>query len=145
PLVDPRAVAADGEGNVYVLERVGHALRVVDKSGKIRTVAGTGQPGASGDGGDAVKAMLRGPKHLCLDRDGSVIIADTDNHVIRRFVPKTGRIERVAGSGKKGSAGAGQSPEKVELDFPHGVYVHSDGVLYIADTYNNRILKLVRD
>src|SRR6185437_3890026 len=53
PLVDPRAVAVDGRGNVYILERGGHALRVVDRSGKIRTLAGTGAKGSSGDGGDA--------------------------------------------------------------------------------------------
>ena len=81
PLVDPRAVAADGEGNVYILERGGHALRVVDRAGKIRTVAGTGKAGPAGDDGPALAATLRGPKHLCLDREGNVIIADTDNHV----------------------------------------------------------------
>lgn len=144
PLVDPRAVAADGEGNVYVLERSGHALRVVDRAGRIRTVVGTGMPGNSGDGGDARAAMYRGPKHLCLDLDGTVVIADTDNHLIRRYIPKTGLIERIAGTGKKGEA-IGPSPDKVELNFPHGVYVHPDGTLYIADTYNNRVLKLVKE
>ena len=83
PLVDPRAVAADSAGNIYVLERSGHALRCVDPNGKIRTVVGTGQKGASGDGGPARQATLSGPKHLCLDRDGGVIIADTDNDLIR--------------------------------------------------------------
>lgn len=145
PLVDPRAVAADAAGNVYVLERQGHALRIVDQAGKIRTVVGTGQPGGTGDGGDALLATLRGPKHLCLDRDGNVIIADTDNHLIRRYAPKTGKIERVAGTGKKGSAGAGGPPDQVELSSPHGVYVHNDNTLYIADTYNNRVFKLVRE
>jgi sugar lactone lactonase YvrE len=150
PLVDPRAVAADAAGNVYILERAGHVLRVVDPEGRIRTVVGTGQPGAEGDGGDARKATLRGPKHLCLDGDGNVIIADTDNHVIRRYLPKTGTIERVAGTGKKGSAGLGSAglggaPTQVELKFPHGVFVGADGTLFIADTYNNRVLKLVRE
>src|SRR5207253_1971058 len=83
PLVDPRAVAADGSGNVYILERGGHALRVVDRDGKIRTVAGTGKAGPASDDGPALKATLRGPKHLCLDHDGNVVIADTDNHCIR--------------------------------------------------------------
>ena len=55
PLVDPRAVAADRSGNVYVLERSGHALRVVDPAGKIRTIVGTGEKGASGDGGSAAR------------------------------------------------------------------------------------------
>src|SRR5262249_54250955 len=85
PLVDPRAVAVDGKGNVYILERSGHALRVVDSSGKIRTVAGTGKQGATGDGGDALKATFNGPKHLCIDKDGGVLIADTENHLIRKY------------------------------------------------------------
>lgn len=63
PLVDPRTVAVDAKGNVYILERAGHALRVVDSAGKIRTVVGTGKPGATGDGGDASQATLNGPKH----------------------------------------------------------------------------------
>src|SRR5207247_8607588 len=75
PLVDPRAVAVDKSGNIYVLERSGNALRVVDSQGKIRTIAGTGEKGASGDGGDALNATMNGPKHLCIDRDGSVLIA----------------------------------------------------------------------
>lgn len=55
PLVDPRAVAVDNDGNVYILERSGNALRVVDKQNKIRTVAGTGEKGSSGDGGPACR------------------------------------------------------------------------------------------
>lgn len=144
PLVDPRAVAADGDGNVYVLERSGHALRVVDRAGKIRTVAGTGQPGPAGDDGPALAATLRGPKHLCLDRDGNVLIADTDNHVIRKFLPKEGKLVRVAGTGKMGDAGLDGPPDKVELNQPHGVYVDTNGTVYIVDSHNNRVLKMMK-
>jgi DNA-binding beta-propeller fold protein YncE len=144
PLVDPRAVAADDKGNVYILERSGHALRVVDSAGKIRTVAGTGKAGLSGDGGDARQATLNGPKHLCIDRDDGVLIADTENHVIRKYTAADGRIVRVAGTGKKGSAGVGGPPEHVELSQPHGVYVHTSGDIYISDSSNNRILKIER-
>src|SRR5262249_59597361 len=90
PLVDPRAVALDGRGHLYILERSGHALRVVDRSGKIRTVAGDGQKGDSGDGGDARRARLNGPKHLCVDARGDVLIADTENHRIRVYRPEDG-------------------------------------------------------
>jgi DNA-binding beta-propeller fold protein YncE len=143
PLLDPRAVCADDRGNVYILERNGNALRVVDPKGKIRTVVGTGAKGLTGDGGDALKATLNGPKHLCADREGNVIIADTENHVIRKYLPKDGKIFRVAGSGRKGRAGLDGSPEQIEMNQPHGVYVHPSGVLYICDSSNNRVLKIV--
>jgi len=144
PLVDPRAVCADSVGNVYVLERGGHALRVVSPDGRIRTVVGTGQKGSSGDGGDARLATLNGPKHLCMDHDGSVILADTENHVIRRYTPRDGKITRIAGSGKKGTAGVGGSPLELEMSQPHGVTVHRDGTLFITDSGNHRVLKIVK-
>ena len=144
PLVDPRAVTADAAGNVYVLERSGHALRVVDSQGKIRTLVGTGQKGNSGDGGPALKATLNGPKHLCIDHDGGVLIADTENHVIRKYNPKDGTIQRIAGSGRRGTAGVPGPALEVELNQPHGVYVHASGDLYISDSSNHRILKMQR-
>ena len=121
------AVAVDAKGNVWILERSGHALRVVDRQGKIRTVVGTGKPGAGGDGGPARQATLNGPKHLCVDRDGNVLIADTENHLIRKYVVSEDKLVRVAGTGKKGSAGLGGPPDKAELSQPHGVYVHPSG------------------
>jgi len=144
PLVDPRAVIADGKGNVYILERSGNALRVVDPNGKIQTVVGTGQKGATGDGGDARSATLNGPKHLCLDLEGNILIADTENHVIRKYLPREGKVARVAGNGRKGDKGLGGSPLEAELSQPHGVYVHASGTLYISDSSNNRVLKIER-
>jgi hypothetical protein len=143
PLVDPRAVALDGRGHLYILERGGHALRVVDRSGRIRTVAGTGQPGDSGDGGDARQARMNGPKHLCVDARGDVLIADTENHRIRLYRPADGTIRTIAGSGRKGTKGLGGPPGDAELNQPHGVAIGPGGVVYIADSSNNRILKIV--
>lgn len=144
PLVDPRAVAVDRKGNVYILERNGHALRVVGTDGKIRTVVNaSGKKGATGDGGDALQATMNGPKHLCIDLEDRVIIADAENNLVRKYDPTTGKILRVAGTGKKGAAGLGGAPELCELSRPHGVTVRADGTLFITDSYNNRILKLV--
>jgi NHL repeat-containing protein len=142
PLVDPRAVAVDSRDNVYVLERDGNALRVVDRHGKIRTVAGTGQRGLSGDGGEARLATMDGPKHLCVDAEDNVLIADTENHVIRKYLPREGKIVRVAGTGHPGAAGLDGPPEQAELNQPHGVFFDTRGRLHIADSSNNRILRI---
>jgi DNA-binding beta-propeller fold protein YncE len=145
PLVDPRAVAPDRQGNVYILERSGHALRVVGREGNIHTVVNaSGKSGADGDGGNALQATLNGPKHLCVDLEDNVIIADAENHLIRKYLPATGRIVRVAGTGKRGSSGLDGLPERAELNRPHGVTVHKDGTLYIADSDNDRVLKITR-
>lgn len=144
PLVDPRAVAVDRKGNVYILERNGNALRVVAPNGKIRTVVNaSGKKGATGDGGDALQATMSGPKHLCVDLEDHVIIADAENNLVRKYVPATEKILRIAGTGKKGAAGLGGAPEQCELSRPHGVVVRADGTLFITDSYNNRILKIV--
>ena len=143
PLVDPRAVAVDADGRIYILERNGHALRVAEPDGTIRTVAGTGKAGYSGDGGPAIRATLRGPKHLGVDRDGSVLIADTENHAIRRYVPKDGTIVAVAGTGTKGNGGLGGPPKLAELAQPHGVIAGPDGTTWISDSTNGRVVKIV--
>lgn len=143
PLVDPRAHAVDAKGNLYILERGGHALRVVDAGGKIRTVAGTGKAGMGT--GKALAAAMNGPKHLCIDRDGSVLIADTENHRIIRYVPGDEKLVPVAGTGKKGTAGVGGDPLAAEFNQPHGVNVHpKTGEIYISDATNGRVLKIAK-
>jgi DNA-binding beta-propeller fold protein YncE len=146
PLSDPRAVAVDRKGNVYILERSGNALRVVDALGKIRTVVNaSGKAGNTGDGGPALDATMSGPKHLCVDLEDNVIIADAENNIVRKFLPKEGRIVRVAGTGKKGTAGIGGDPLQCQLARPHGVVVNSQtGELFITDSYNNRVLKIAK-
>jgi DNA-binding beta-propeller fold protein YncE len=144
PLVDPRAHAVDKDGNLWILERGGHALRVVDANGKVRTVAGTGKAGAGV--GKALEAAMNGPKHLCIDRDGSVLIADTENHRIVRFNTKDNTLSLVAGTGKRGTALGDGDPLKAEFSQPHGVIVHpTTGDVYISDANNGRVLKLVRE
>lgn len=144
PLTDPRAVAVDDAGTVYILERGGHALRAVGADGAIRTVAGTGKAGSGGLGGPALKAGLNGPKHLCIDRDGSVLIADAENHRVVRYDPKAGTLTGVLGSGTAGDT-LDADPLKVQLRRPHGVTVHpKTGALYVVDSYNDRVLKLER-
>ena len=144
PLVDPRAHAVDAKGNLYILERGGHVLRVVDAAGRIRTVSGTGKSGMGA--GPALQAAFNGPKHLSIDLDGSVLIADTENHRIVRYVPGEESIAVVAGTGKKGTAGVGGDPLKAEFNQPHGVIVEPKTKdIYISDASSGRVLKIVRE
>jgi hypothetical protein len=142
PLVDPRAVTVDRKGNVYILERSGHALRVVDPQGKIRTMAGTGKSGPGLGGGDPMKAQMNGPKHLCVDLDDNVILADSGNHRILKYSPKESKITLIAGTGKKGDSGNGGPALEVSMNEPHGVFVNSAGVLFIADSMNGRVFRM---
>ncbi len=145
PLVDPRAVASDRLGNIYILERGGNSLRVVKADGTVQTIVN-----ASGRKGTetslcepAITAMMNGPKHLCIDPKNRVVIADAENHLVRVYDPSDGTLCRVAGTGVSGREGVGGIAQACQLARPHGVTIHpKSGELYITDSYNNRILKI---
>ena len=130
PLVDPRAVAQDSKGNIWILERGGHALRVVLPDGTIQTVAGTGTRGFAD--GPGLTSQFGSPKHLCVDEADNVYIADDENSAIRRFDPQTREVATILGKG--------QHDHRIQLRHPHGV-TWEHGWLYVVDMGNNRILR----
>jgi sugar lactone lactonase YvrE len=133
-----RAVAVGPRGDLFICEREGNRIRQVDAAGIIRTVAGTGAAGYSGDGGPALQATFRGPKWVDVDPQGAIYVVDTENHCVRRIDPVTQRITTVVGSGKPGPGGDGGPPTSAQLDRPHGSTTRG-GQLYVADTNNHRI------
>jgi hypothetical protein len=106
------------------------------RASRARTVAGPVEDRP------ALMGTLNGPKFLWVKKAGTVLIADTDNHCIRRCAPGPGTLTIVAGTGKRGRGAAGGRPTDTALDQPHGVAVDPDGVLYISDSLNHRILKV---
>ena len=139
-----RAVKVAADGTVFILERQGSSLRAVDPvTGRIRTIAGTGARGYSGDGGAALAAVFDAPKEMAIDRDGNLLIVDTENHAIRRLDLASGIVSHFAG-GHKGGDGDGGPAARAGLDRPHGAVVGPDGAVYIGDTNNHRIRKVVR-
>src|SRR5437870_6056324 len=106
-LKGPFGVDFDRAGNMYIAEFTGHRLLKVDPRGNLTTVAGTGEKGNGGDGGPGLKARFDSMHSLAVAPDGAVYLADTYNHRIRKFDPKTGTITAFAGSGKRGFSGDG--------------------------------------
>jgi DNA-binding beta-propeller fold protein YncE len=115
----------------------------VAPDGTVRTVAGTGRKGYSGDGGPATAATFNGPKELALDPQGNILIVDTENHAIRRLDRATGTITTLAGNGQPGGHGDGGPATAARLNRPHGIAIAPDGGILVGDSDNHRVRRIV--
>jgi DNA-binding beta-propeller fold protein YncE len=138
-----RAVAFAPNGSLYVMERQGSCIRQIE-DGTIYTVAGTGERGYAGDGGDARQAVFNAPKEMAVAPNGDIFVVDTENHAIRMIDAATGIVRTIAGNGTAGSHGDGGPAERAGLARPHGAAVGPDGAVYIGDSENHRVRKLTR-
>ena len=142
-LYGPTQVAVDGGGNVLIADTHNHRIRrVAAGTGVIMTVAGNGEFGFSGDGGPGTSASLYNPYAVAVDGGGNVLIADYNNHRIRRVAAGTGVITTVAGNGEFGFSGDGGPGTSASLWGPTGVAVDGGGNVLIADYNNHRIRRL---
>jgi sugar lactone lactonase YvrE len=142
-LLHPQSVAKDKAGNVYVADDYASRVYKITPVGVISTVAGTGVPGFSGDGGPASAAQLSSPTALAEDSNGSLYILDQGNRRIR-MVSNTGTIITVAGNGNFESSGDGGLGVNAGF-FPTGLAVDSLGSVYVADNIANRVRKVAPD
>jgi uncharacterized protein (TIGR03437 family) len=140
----PDGIAVDAAGNIFVADRDADVVRKIASTGTISTFAGTGTIGSTGDGGPAAKALFSGPTGLAFDGIGNLYVADTGNSRIRMITPG-GTISTVAGSGVNGNGGNGGPARNAELNAPEGVTVDAAGNIYIADTFNNVVRKVLPD
>jgi streptogramin lyase len=142
PLNGPRAIGSAPDGSLYLVLREGNAVYRIDpKTERIYHFAGTGETGYTGDGGPAKSAKLAGPKGVAIAPDGSIYLADTENHAIRRIDPKSGNISTVAGTGQRGDGPDGPATQ-CRLARPHGIFVSPQGRVFIADSESHRIRTL---
>ncbi|NOT00756.1 MAG: hypothetical protein HOP29_09020, partial [Phycisphaerales bacterium] len=137
----PFGVLPDEVGGFYFSDSDAHVVRYVDADGIIQTVAGNGTRGYSGDSGPGSAAQLSSPSRMRLLPDGSLLICDTDNNVIRRL-DTTGTITTFAGTGESGLAGDGGPAIAATLTRPYDLQIGPDGAIYVADTGNNVIRRI---
>ncbi len=146
----PSGLAVDLTGDVYVAEANDQRIQVIEPSGIIAPVAGTGKAGDSGDGGVATSGRLDEPTGVAVDRSGDLFIADTANCKVRVVPEADGEVlgqsvERdhlytAAGTGVCGSAGQGGPLAAAQLFDPRAVAVDFADDLLVADQGDQSVL-----
>jgi streptogramin lyase len=149
---EPYAVAVADNGDLFIVDRLNAVIRRVDgRTGVISTVAGTGKPGYSGDGGKGTEAQLSEPNDCCLDGHDGLLIADVADWRIRRLDLKTGIITTFAGVGRsKGKVdrahiGDGGPASKAVIVGARAVCTDGKGNTYICEREGNAVRKVDRD
>lgn len=142
-LTTPFGVLPAADGGVYIADIDAHVIRYVEPGGIIRTIAGTGQQGYSGDGGPATAARLAGPARMRQDAGGNLYFTEVKNHIIRR-VSTDGTISTFAGQGQRGYSGDGGPASAARLDAPYDLEFAPNGELYVADTGNSVVRRIDR-
>jgi sugar lactone lactonase YvrE len=133
-------VAVDAAGSIYIADPVSARILKIDAAKSVMfTVAGGGSGADLGDGGPATAARLNNPSRIAVDAEGNLYIADTDNNRIRKVDAATGIISTIAGNGTPGFSGDGGPASAASVAFPTGLTVDASGIVYFADTGNNRV------
>ncbi|MFJ4336535.1 RICIN domain-containing protein [Streptomyces sp. NPDC088915] len=140
----PYGIAVDGAGTLYFSDHGNHRIRKVTADGTITTIAGTGIAGYKGDDVPAASTQLNWPRDVVVDGAGTVYIADSSNHRIRK-VAADGTISTVAGTGRAGFGGDGGPAASAQLNNPFGLAVDGTGVLYVAEYNGHRVRRITTD
>ncbi|MDA0811507.1 MAG: hypothetical protein O3C21_03805 [Verrucomicrobia bacterium] len=133
------------EWALYICDTGNHLVRKVSADGRISTVAGTGEPGYAGDGGQATAALLNEPYEVRFDRTGDLYFVEMQNHVVRKVDMKSGVISTLAGTGTAGFSGDGGAAVAAQLNQPHSIQFSPVGVneefveLFLCDIGNHRL------
>jgi len=142
----PNDATMDEQGNVYVLDQQNERIRMIDASGVITTIAGTGANGYAGDGGPALMAEFSwaqgsnpNPSGGIVHHEGLLYISDTEADSIRVIDLATGMIERFAGTGDDASNGDGGPAIDAAINAPRDLEIGPDGDLYVAETDGSKI------
>ncbi len=139
---NPRSLALDAKGNLYIADADNGRVRRVTPEGVISTFAGDGKFANTGDGGAATAASFKSIDGLAVDAAGNLLITDGTSGVVRRVAAADGRISTIAGNGTLGFSGEGGQATAASLSLPGAVAVDATGNMYIADNGNLRIRRV---
>jgi hypothetical protein len=134
----PYGLYADAKIGLLIADSHNHVIRLVDRRGYIRTLAGTGQRGLAGDGGPALSARFDTPQALWVGASGAIYVGDEHNHAIRVIGPD-GLVRRVAGTGVAGFSPDGTPADSGRLEDPENILISSGGVVLFTEAGNGRV------
>jgi sugar lactone lactonase YvrE len=139
----PYGIAIDSVGDIIIADTFNHRIRKVTvANGIIRTIAGIGSSGSTGDGGAATFAQLDRPRNIAIGPNDEIYFSDRDNHRIRK-INGAGVISTVAGNGTPGFFGDGGLALTASLSRPTGLaFYGTNRHLLISDSSNDRIRRL---
>ncbi|MBD2700853.1 hypothetical protein IC229_09400 [Spirosoma sp. BT702] len=140
-LANPQAVAVDASGNLYIADSYNYRVRKVAANGIISTIAGTGTPAFSGDGGLATNAQFGYLYAITLDSNGNIYLVDPNYNRVRK-ITTGGIISTVAGSGSSSTSGDGGLATNAGLNTIFGVAIDNNNNLYISEVNGGRVRKV---
>ncbi len=142
-LKEPNGLCLDGKGKLFIADVADHRVRVLDlASDKMATLCGTGKGAQVGDGGPFKDAGLLGPRAVAIGPDGNLYVCERNGNAIRKIDFQSGKIERVAGTGKKGYTGDGGPALEATFNGPKEIDIDRQGNIFIVDTENQAIRKI---
>jgi sugar lactone lactonase YvrE len=140
-LQEPRGLAFDAQGNLFIADTLNHRIRQLDAAGNIKTVAGTGTPGYVPDQSTAISSPVNAPRSMAVCPDNSVYFADSNNGYIRA-VDSTGKIRTVAGTGRYATTSYIEGPgPQVPIGFPYALACDAAGNVFF-DGNDNLLYRL---
>ena len=140
----PRSIDFDKRGDMWLATREGNQVFCISMTDqRVWHVAGTGEKGFTGHGGEAKRAKLSGPKGIAIDSRGGVWLADTESHSVRRISEEGRTIDLVAGTGEAGDGPSGEAL-RCRLNRLHGICADDDDSILIGDSESHRIRELRR-
>jgi streptogramin lyase len=139
---NPFGVVRGPDGAVWFADYSAHSVRRIDADGRIATIIGNGLPGSTAATPTDRTSSLRHPHEIRFDRSGNLLVADTENHRIQRYDPRTRRLDTFAGTGQAGYSGDGGPAAEARFNSPISIQFAPSGDLYVADIGNHVVRRI---